>query len=255
VPHTFCIDLRYWYPSRAYRFREDTSGTLKNRDGETVSLENRRRLAYAIWTFGRTTDPNRQAAVMLYVHSLMGDAAPGEADPNALGRGIPALYERIARDSARFHGPYRIDVRMPASLQVGQQGVATIRVLAAGGEALPGVELQLAATGASAPKSATTDPQGAAHVTVQATTAGDIRLAVRAPGQASTLPAIYAPTTPAAARNGQRLAVPTSFASMLSGKTAGTPAVAKPLAAPWTDIADYPATVMDNRVVTLDGKV
>ncbi len=53
----------------------------------------------------------------------------------------------------------------------------------------------------------------------------------------------------------QRLAVPTSFASMLSGKTAGTRAVAKPLAAPWTDIADYPATVMDNRVVNLDGKV
>jgi hypothetical protein len=133
VPHTFCIDLRYWYPSRAYRFREDTSGTLKNRDGETVSLENRHRLAYAIWTFGRTTDPSRQAAVMLYVHSLMGDAAPGEADPNALGRGIPAFYERVARDSARYHGPYRIDVRMPASLQVGQQGVATIRMLAAGG--------------------------------------------------------------------------------------------------------------------------
>ena len=49
--------------------------------------------------------------------------------------------------------------------------------------------------------------------------------------------------------------VPTSFASMLSGKTAGTPAAAKPLAAPWTDIADYPATVMDNRVVNLDGKI
>ena len=39
--HTYCIDLRYWYPSRAYRFREDTSGTLRNRDGETVSLPDR----------------------------------------------------------------------------------------------------------------------------------------------------------------------------------------------------------------------
>ena len=143
MPHTFCLDLRYWYPSRAYRFREDTSGTLKNRDGETVSLENRRRLAYAIWTFGRTTEPNRQAAVMLYVHSLMGDAAPGEADPNALGRGIPALSERIARDSARYHGPYRIDVRMPASLQVGQHGDATVRVLAARSAGVPGLDLTL----------------------------------------------------------------------------------------------------------------
>jgi N-acetylneuraminic acid mutarotase len=52
----------------------------------------------------------------------------------------------------------------------------------------------------------------------------------------------------------QRLEVPTSFASMLSGKMAGTPAAAKPLAAPWVDIADYPSSVMDNRVVSLEGK-
>ncbi|WP_242002104.1 S8 family serine peptidase [Kribbella steppae] len=53
----------------------------------------------------------------------------------------------------------------------------------------------------------------------------------------------------------QRLEVPTSFAQLLSGKTAGTPAAAKPLAAPWTDIADYPASVMDNRVVNAEGKI
>jgi subtilisin family serine protease len=53
----------------------------------------------------------------------------------------------------------------------------------------------------------------------------------------------------------QRLEVPTSFGSKLSGKMAGTPAAAKPLAAPWADIADYPSTVMDNRVVNVDGKI
>ncbi len=222
APHTFCIDLRYWYPARAYNFREDTSGTLKNRDGETVSVENRRRLAYAIWTFGRTSDPIRQAAVMLYVHARMLDAQPGEADPNAVGRSVPPLYERIARDSARYHGPYRIDVRMPSNLQVGAQGAATIRVLAASGDALPGVELQLTAAGASAPRTATTDSQGVAHVTLQATSAGDLRLAVRAPGLASTLPVIYAPTTPAAARNGQRVAVPTSQVVVGSGGGSAT---------------------------------
>ena len=46
----------------------------------------------------------------------------------------------------------------------------------------------------------------------------------------------------------------TSFARMLTGKTGAAPAAAKPMAAPWTDIADYPATVMDNRVVSLEGK-
>ncbi|MEV4265685.1 S8 family serine peptidase [Kribbella sp. NPDC049584] len=53
----------------------------------------------------------------------------------------------------------------------------------------------------------------------------------------------------------QRLAVNTSFARMLSGKTGAGPVAAQPQAAPWADIADYPATVMDNRVVNLDGKV
>ncbi|MGS2616189.1 S8 family serine peptidase [Micromonospora sp. LZ34] len=54
----------------------------------------------------------------------------------------------------------------------------------------------------------------------------------------------------------QRLDVPTSFAATASGKsTTATSAAVGPQAAPWTDIADYPANVMDNRVVNLDGKV
>ncbi|MFI6830439.1 S8 family serine peptidase [Kribbella sp. NPDC050241] len=53
----------------------------------------------------------------------------------------------------------------------------------------------------------------------------------------------------------QRLQVPTSFGQVMSGKTAVKTAAANPLAAPWADIADYPATVMDNRVVNLDGKI
>ncbi|MEH0973334.1 S8 family serine peptidase [Micromonospora sp. CPCC 205546] len=54
----------------------------------------------------------------------------------------------------------------------------------------------------------------------------------------------------------QRLEVPTSFAARTSGKsTAAASPEAGPQAAPWTDIADYPAVVMDNRVVNLGGKV
>ena len=53
----------------------------------------------------------------------------------------------------------------------------------------------------------------------------------------------------------QRLQVPTSFGNVQSGKVGVKTAPAKPMAAPWTDIADYPATVMDNRVVNLEGKV
>ncbi|RAO39010.1 C5a peptidase [Micromonospora saelicesensis] len=54
----------------------------------------------------------------------------------------------------------------------------------------------------------------------------------------------------------QRLTVPTSFAAKASGKEAkAAAAAAGPQAAPWTDIANYPSTIMDNRVVNLDGKV
>ncbi|MEV5768242.1 S8 family serine peptidase [Micromonospora sp. NPDC052213] len=54
----------------------------------------------------------------------------------------------------------------------------------------------------------------------------------------------------------QRLTTPTSFAAAASGKSAtAASAAVGPQAAPWTDIADYPANVMDNRVVNLDGKV
>ena len=48
---------------------------------------------------------------------------------------------------------------------------------------------------------------------------------------------------------------PTSFAAELSGKTTVRRPPRPPQADPWTDIADYPANVMDNRVVNLDGKV
>ncbi|AGZ41671.1 peptidase S8 and S53 subtilisin kexin sedolisin [Actinoplanes friuliensis DSM 7358] len=54
----------------------------------------------------------------------------------------------------------------------------------------------------------------------------------------------------------QRITAPTSFAAKPGkGIAAVAPAVQGPQAAPWSDISDYPATVMDNRVVNVDGKV
>ncbi|MGK5740410.1 S8 family serine peptidase [Micromonospora sp. URMC 103] len=54
----------------------------------------------------------------------------------------------------------------------------------------------------------------------------------------------------------QRLQAATSFAAKASDKSSqAASAAVGPQAAPWTDIADYPANIMDNRVVNLDGKV
>ena len=71
-----------------------------------VPLVNRQKIAYAVWAYGRTTNPNRQAAVMLYVHSLMGDARPGEVDPQCdRTRRWRRSSSTVAADAARFHGP------------------------------------------------------------------------------------------------------------------------------------------------------
>lgn len=208
--HTFCLDLGYWYPSPAYAFREAAQGTLRNRENEVVPVGNQQRLAYAVWAYGRTGDRNRQAAVMLYVHSLIGDARPREVDPAAVDAQLVPLYEQVARDAARYHGPYRVEARIPGGLTPGKPATATVRVLSAGGAALPGLQLTVSAQGATVAGGVRTNDAGTAAVTLTPTGAGSLRLTVRTPQLASTLPKVFTPTTPAAARNGQRLAAPDS---------------------------------------------
>jgi hypothetical protein len=169
----FCIDLGYWYPSASYRYELESAPGLANSAGQEVLLVNRQKLAYAIWSFGRSTNPDRQAAVMLYVHSLMGDARPGEADPHAINATVASDYETVAHDAAEFHGPYRIEGSIGGGLTVGQEVQATVRVLSATGAAVPNVTLALTTSGASgAPATVTTDAQGVAHIVLRPTTAG-----------------------------------------------------------------------------------
>ena len=207
----FCIDLRYWYPSPSYNYKEDEAGKLTNRDGGAVSLENQRRLAYAVWTFGRSTSPSQQAAVMLYVHSLMGDARPGEASPDELDSSVREAFARISRDSEALHGPYRLVVSMPAGLKLGAKGTATLKLVAATGKAVPNVKLSLSGQGAGGiPASVTTGANGIATATFTTTTAADATITAHTEAIASTLPRIFTPSKPAAARNGQRLVLPGS---------------------------------------------
>ena len=59
---------------------------------------------------------------MLYVHSLMGDARPGELDPAALNPSVVELHAVVVRNSARYHGPYRVAVTLPAGIGAGRRG-------------------------------------------------------------------------------------------------------------------------------------
>jgi hypothetical protein len=47
--HTYCIDLRFWYPGAQYKYKEDTSGTLTNKAGGAVPVSGMQRIAYAVW--------------------------------------------------------------------------------------------------------------------------------------------------------------------------------------------------------------
>ena len=208
---SFCIDLGYWYPSAKDKYSLQEATSLENSQGKTVSLLNREKIAYAIWAYGRSSNPDRQAAVMLYVHSLMGDARPGEVDPAAIGPGVASIDQQLAADADRYHGPYRLSSRVDGPLEAGQPATATLRILAASGAAMPDLELKLTSNGVTgAPASVTTSAQGVARITFRPTASSGVSIAVASAPVAANVPVVYGATTTAAARNAQRIVTPAS---------------------------------------------
>ncbi len=209
---TFCLDLRYWYPGRSYDFQERSAADLRNREGDLVSSESLRRMSYAIWNFGRTSKRSNQGAVMVYVHRMMGDGAPGEVDPAAAGSAVRRTYARIARDAARYAGPYRIDLGLPDTLSVRHRTTLVVRVMSISGHAVPNVRVALTAKGASGlASSIDTGSDGVAKPTFIPDDPQNGFDVSASSGQLAALePRIYAPRRADAGRNGQRLAVPAS---------------------------------------------
>jgi Sortase domain len=217
----FCIDLGYWYPSAADKYALVTSAGLRTSRGREILLVDRQKMAYAIWAYGRTTNADRQAAVMLYVHSLMGDARPGEIDPAVLGPAVEAQFAKVGAAAIRYHGPYRVVGSVDGTLRPGQRASAEVRVVAATGAAVPGVTVTLSATGASgAPASVTTGPDGSAAFDFTPSATGSVKIDATAQQLASTLPQVYKATVGAAAVNAQRLVIPAS--QQVTGTVAGT---------------------------------
>jgi hypothetical protein len=210
----FCLDLRFWYPGRAYDYQLADPGELRNRNGGRVSPESLRRMNYAMWNFGRTSKKVSQGAVMLYVHRLMGDGRPGEVDPADGGPAIRAAYERVARDAERFAGPYRVELKLATSLAVRRKAVLEVRVLTASGRVVPNVQVRLAAAGATGlPATVDTGNDGVAKPTfTPADPKGGLRVTATSGQLAASRPKIYVPARKDAARNGQRLTVPASAA-------------------------------------------
>ena len=202
----WCIDLRFWYPSSRFGYEKRTAAGLRSKEGKRISSAELRRISWVLWNHGRNRARATQAAVMLYVHRVMGDGAPGEVDPRAVG--VSSLFSRISRDARRYAGPYRLEVSAPTKATAGDRVTATIRVRAASGSAVPRVRLQLkGSTGATGlPSSVRTNAKGVAQVSgVAADVANGIRLKVATDPVAAEAPNLYVPTRGAARRSAQRL--------------------------------------------------
>ncbi|HEX6020872.1 MAG TPA: sortase [Solirubrobacter sp.] len=214
---TFCIDLRFWYPSRSFDYERRSAANLRNKEGEAVSAAKLRRMSRALWRYGRSDKPSQQAAVMLYVHRLMGDGAPGEADPKALSRASRSIYERVRREAERYAGPYRIEADLPERLTAGRAAELKVSVLAASGRRVPNVSVALTVTGADAPARVSTGARGVATVPVTARDAVTVTASADLP---AALPALYVPTRGQSARNAQRIVAPATSTERVEVKAA-----------------------------------
>lgn len=206
---TFCIDLRYWYPGKQFNYREISPDGLRNREGKAVPGEALARMSYAIWNFGRSNTPNQQSATMLYVHGLMDDAAPGEVAPDAIGPRVESIYRRMDAESRRLRGPYRMQMSLPTTLTVATQAEGSLTLSSATGAPMAGVDVTVASPDVTGlPPKVRTDAKGVARFRFTPTQAKRITVEATSEPLAAARPRIFAPTVPAAARNGQRLAAP-----------------------------------------------
>lgn len=222
---TFCIDLRFWYPSPKFQYRERSTSGLRNKERKRISATRLAYMNYALWKYGRSDQVTRQAATMLYVHHLMDDGAPGEIDPGAISPQIEATFDRISDEAKKFAGPYRVVADLPSGLTVGTASKLTVRVISAAGNNVPGISVNLDARGLSGiPGELRTGTDGTLQVPFTPTSAGQLSVTATANGLASETPKLYVPTRGEAARSGQRLVSAAGTARSVQAQAAVAPA-------------------------------
>lgn len=207
----WCIDLRFWYPSARFGYVKRSTAGLRSREGKRISAAELRQMSWVLFNHGSRRDDATQAAVMLYVHSVMDDGAPGEVDPAAVG--VAPLFDRISREARRYAGPYKVTLDAPTKATAGRKIKAVAKVRSAAGVAMPNVRLRL--TGSSGadglPSVVRTNRRGEATITgTAAAVDGGVRLKVETAELAAPAPDLYVPTRGGSVRNAQRLVVASS---------------------------------------------
>ena len=141
---TFCIDLRFWYPSRSFDYEKRSAAGLRNKEGEAISAADLRRMNRALWRYGRSSQA---------IAAGRGDALRPPADGRRRARGGRSegavarqpvdLRERAARRGALRRARTRSRPTCPATLTAGRAAEAKVEVLAASGRRVPNVDVAL----------------------------------------------------------------------------------------------------------------
>ena len=198
---TFCLDLRFWYPSRKFDYARRSADGLQNRAGKAVDAAAPGADVLRDPALRRLRPAQRPAgrdALRAPAHGRR-RARRGQPRRARAGRAVDRS-QRVARDAARYAGPYRLETSLPSattSLPVRRRTTLTARVVAASGAAVPNVRLELDLAGAGElPKSVRTGADGVARIAFTPTDAkngvrGSIRselLAAPQPGDLRAAP-------------------------------------------------------------------
>ena len=162
-------------------------------------------MAYALEQYGQTKSSAQASAVMLYVHSLMGDAQPGEVDPAAVGPAVVTAFKQISTASAKYAGPYTIHSQGASAIGIGGSQTVTFTVQSASGATVPGVTWNTSIAGGKGKILSESAADGTETVAYKAGGPGTVTVHASASNLASDLPTMYVPTNGAAAQSGQRL--------------------------------------------------
>ena len=168
--------------------------------GKTVSLENRRRMAYAMWAYGRSGEANQQAAVMLYVHGADGRRAPRRGRPVGVSDAVAAIYDEVAprRGALPRPVPRRGELPgAPAGRRAGHRDDP--RALGVRRRAPERRASRCRRRARAFPLTSRPAPTASRSVAFTAKSADGATIEAKTEPIASTLPVVYAPTTPAAA--------------------------------------------------------
>lgn len=208
----FCLDAERLAPDSDYDYRL----------GPPITGVLGAQIAYVAGTFGATRDPVRAAAVKLVLHDLQGARYPrGALDVMRLrasdlagfaGRAADVVSAartimRAALTEYRI-GPYRLDVRAPASVAPGATFAVDVTLADARGSRISGAVIRGQVSGAS-PRTVAgrTDSAGRFRFALRPDSpATRVRVSVTATAP-SPVPVIYQPTRPGYVNRAQRVVV------------------------------------------------